>query len=141
MSKYHFQKIVHVCTKNIRLLFQIFSNVFQNNSQENFYSQWTCKITQKKKKEILECFVYKYITWTLIYDSNLWPLGRVMHLLEAYIQQSPLVQHLDLFKSFFSAFFPPRYYVSCGIFSWNASIVLVEKLGASGQRGRRRRRS
>lgn len=110
-------------------LFQIFSNVFQNNSQEYFSLDAHAKFSKRKKKEeTFESFVYKYITWILIYDSNLWPVSRVMHILEAHIQQSPFVQYL--FKSFFFSLL--WYLVSRGISSWNASIVLAEKLGASG---------
>lgn len=124
------EKKIHV-SKNIMKYFYfkyfqtyfkiILKNIFLSMRMQSFQKE-------KKKEETFESFVYKYITWILIYDSNLWPVGRVMHILEAHIQQSPFVQYL--FKSFFFSLL--WYLVSRGISSWNASIVLAEKLGASG---------
>lgn len=118
----HVQKISYFYFKYFQTYFKIiFKNIFLSMRMQSFQKE-------KKKEETFESFVYKYITWILIYDSNLWPVGRVMHILEAHIQQSPFVQYL--FKSFFFSLL--WYLVSCSISSWNASIVLAEKLGASG---------
>lgn len=64
-KKIHVQKISDFYFKYFQMYFKIIlKNIFLSMRMQSFQKE-------KKKEETFESFVYKYITWILIYDSNL----------------------------------------------------------------------